>query len=151
VFTGWNQTSSVQTPSLQVRINAPTKLEADWERQYLIQIQSSYGLAQGSGWYTAGSFAKISVQPVIDFNNRTRMLFSGWTGDFSNPDANTTIQVESPKVINASWTTQYELTFNVKINGVPDSTIVALNIENHTYAVRNNNEMIKSLQRPTVP
>jgi hypothetical protein len=31
------------------------------------------------------------------------------------------------------------LTFNVKINGVPDSTIVALNIENHTYDVRNNN------------
>src|SRR5208282_2810643 len=138
VFTGWSEASSVQTPSLQIRINAPTKVEANWERQYLIQIQSPYGLAQGSGWYTAGSFAKISVQPEIDFNNRTRMLFTGWTGDFSNPDANTTVQVESPKLINATWTTQYELTFNIKINGVPDSTIVALNVENHTYDVNNN-------------
>jgi M6 family metalloprotease-like protein len=139
VFTGWNQYSSSQSPSLQIRINAPTRLEASWERQYLVQVQSSYGSVQGSGWYNAGSFAKISVQPEIDFNNRTRLLFSGWTGDFSNPDSNTTVQVQSPKVINASWTTQYELSFNVKINGVPDSSVVALNIENQTYHVRNNN------------
>jgi hypothetical protein len=133
VFIGWNQTSFAQATNLQIRINSPTKLQANWERQYLVQIQSSYGTPEGSGWYNAGSSAQISIKPEIDYPNRTRLIFSGWTGDYSTPSSQTTVQVNAPKNLLANWITQYKLTFQV--TGVPNSTVVTLNVDNRTYQV----------------
>ena len=83
VFVGWNSTSFAQSSNFQLHVNSPTRIQAFWKTQYLIRIASSYGAPEGSGWYDAGSIARISVQSQVNYNNQTRRIFAGWTGDFS--------------------------------------------------------------------
>ena len=71
VFTGWNSTSLGKNPSAQITVNSPTTLQAGWKTQYLISVQSSYGVPQGTGWYDTGSVVKVYVQREIDYPNST--------------------------------------------------------------------------------
>jgi M6 family metalloprotease-like protein len=137
VFIGWNGTAQGQGPQASFIVHSPNVVQANWKTQYLVQIQSSYGNPQGYGWYDAGSVARVSVQPEIDYTNQTRRMFDGWTGDYSGTNSTTTLQVNSPRVLVAKWTTQYQLTF--RVSGVPNSTYVKLNISNVTYDVSVNN------------
>jgi hypothetical protein len=60
----------------------------------------------------------------VDSGNRTRRIFSSWTGDYSSSNANVNLKVDAPKTLLAHWTTQYELKFRVQ--GIPNSTITKL-------------------------
>jgi hypothetical protein len=133
VFTGWNITTPAQAPSIQFRVNSPTRLQASWKVQYLIQITSQYGSPSGSGWYDADSVAQISIQPQLDYGNRTRVTFAGWTGDYSGANSNFTLTVIKPQSVTAQWTTQYQITF--KVNGLPNSTIITLNVGNASHQI----------------
>ena len=133
VFTGWNSTTLGKTPSAQITVNSPTTLQAGWKTQYLLSIQSSYGGAQGAGWYDAGSNVKIYVQREIDYSNSTRRVFAGWTGDYTGSASNATIPLNTRKTLTASWNTEYLITF--KVNGIPNSTIVKMNLNNVTYSL----------------
>jgi len=137
VFIGWNGTAQGQGPQASFIVNAASVVQANWKTQYFVQVQSSYGNPHGSGWYDAGSVAKVSVQPEIDYTNRTRRMFEGWTGDYSGTSGNATLQINSPRTLDAKWTSQYLLTF--RVSGIPNSTYVKLNINNVTYDVSVNN------------
>ena len=134
VFTGWNVTSVAQAPDFQFPVNSPTKLQAIWKLQYFIQAVSPYGAPQGSGWYDAGSVARLSIQPEVDYNNKTRRIFTGWTGDYSGTSANFTLTANKPMNVAAQWATQYQVTF--KVSGLPNSTSVTVNINNASYHLR---------------
>ena len=97
------------------------------------QIQSTYGSPQGSGWHDAGTALPISIQPEIDYNNKTRRIFTGWTGNYSGSAPSLTLNVDGPKSLTAHWITQYELTFHV--TGLPNSTYIKLNLNNATHAL----------------
>lgn len=131
VFLGWNGTAQGQGPQASFIVNAPSAVQAIWKTQYLVQVQSSYGSPQGSGWYDAGSVAQVTVQPEVDYGNRTRRMFEGWTGDYSGRSTNATLQVNSARTLIAKWTTQYLLTF--KVTGISNSTYVKLSLNNATY------------------
>ena len=131
VFTGWNSTTVGKNPSAQITVNSPTTLQAGWRTQYLISIQSSYGGPQGAGWYDAGSNVKIYIQREIDYPNSTRRIFAGWTGDYAGAASNATLHLNTPKTLNANWNTEYLITF--KVNGIPNSTVVQMNLNNVTY------------------
>lgn len=131
IFTGWNSTTLGQNPTAQITVNAPTAIRAGWKSQYLVNVQSQYGTALGSGWYDAGSSIPISVQPMIDYGNATRRMFQGWAGDTTSSSPNMTLRVNSPKVVNAQWSTQYRITF--KVNGVPNATILKLGLNSASY------------------
>ena len=118
LFTGWNSTQLGQTPTGQIVVNAPTILQAAWKTQYLVNVQSQYGAPHGTGWYDAGSTAYASVQPEIDYGNGTRRVFTNWAGDMSGSSSNTTLNVNSPKTIDAQWLTQYQITF--KVTGITE-------------------------------
>lgn len=131
LFAGWNSTQLGQTPTGQIAVNAPTILETTWKTQYLIKVQSPFGTPEGSGWYDVGSTTYASVPQEIDYGNGTRRVFSAWTGDLTGSDSNMSLSVNSPKSISAQWLTQYLVTF--KVTGIPNSTILKLNVNNAYY------------------
>ncbi len=133
VFTGWNGTSLAQAPTLQFPVNSPARLQALWKIQYLIQAVSSYGTPQGSGWHDAGSLAQVSIQPEIDYNNKTRRIFTGWAGDISDTSPNFNMTANKPTNVVAQWVTQYQITF--KVAGLPNSTYVTVNVNNQNYRI----------------
>jgi M6 family metalloprotease-like protein/uncharacterized repeat protein (TIGR02543 family) len=128
VFTGWNTTALAQAPSLQFIVNSPSRLQALWKVQYLIQISSPYGSPEGSGWHDAGSVVQFLIQPQIDYSNRTHRIFTGWTGDYSGTSTSFTLTADKPMNLSAHWTTQYQVAF--KVSGLPNSTYVTLNVNN---------------------
>jgi M6 family metalloprotease-like protein len=134
VFVGWNSTSFAQASNFRINVNSPMRIQAFWKMQYLIQVASSYGRPEGSGWYDAGSAAKISVQRQVNYSNQTRRTFASWTGDYSSSNPNSTIIANRPMTIVAQWTTQYQIVF--KVTGLPNSTYVTLNVngQNHQIA-----------------
>lgn len=131
VFTGWNSTSLGKNPTTQIMVNSPTILQASWKTQYLVNVQSQYGAPVGSGWYDAGSSVVVYVQPEVDYANATRRTFSGWTGDYAGASNNATLQANQPMNLAANWNTEYLLTF--RVNGVPNSTILKLGLDNAYY------------------
>jgi hypothetical protein len=135
VFTGWNSTQLGQTPTGQITVNAPTILQASWKTQYLINVQSPYGTPLGSGWYDAGTTTFASVPSEIDYGNGTRRIFANWTGDQSGTASNMTLNVSSPKTIDAQWSTQYLVTF--KVTGIPNATLLklGLNDQYHDFSI----------------
>ncbi len=137
LFTGWNSTSLGNTPTAQIMVNAPTALQAAWKTQYLVTLQTQYGTPSGSGWYDTGSNVQVSIQPEIEYGNRTRREFAGWAGDYSATGGNVTLHVDSPKTLVAKWMTQYELRF--KVTGISNSTFVKLALGNSTHDVSVNN------------
>ena len=131
IFTGWNSTALGHNPTAQIIVNAPTTLRAAWKTQYLVDVESLYGTTIGSGWYDAGTTAPASVQSEIDYANATRRVFARWTGDSAGSSPNTTLLVNSPKTLSAQWLTEYEITFKVK--GVPNATMLKLNVNSSYY------------------
>jgi M6 family metalloprotease-like protein len=136
VFTGWNTTFLGNAPGFQFKVTSPARLQALWKIQYLVQVVSPYGNPQGSGWHDEGSTVQVSIQPQVDFSNRTRRNFEGWTGDFSGTSTSLTVTVNRPMNLSAQWTTQYEVTF--KISGLPNSTYVTLNVNNASERIAAN-------------
>jgi M6 family metalloprotease-like protein len=126
MFAGWNGTAQGQGPTGKLVVSAPMAINAQWTTQYLVQVDSIYGNPQGAGWYDAGTNAQISIAPQVDQGNRTRRIFNGWSGDYSNVDPTFTLNVNAPKILSAKWVTQYQLTF--KVSGVPNSTVVDLKL-----------------------
>jgi hypothetical protein len=102
----------------------------------LIQAVSSYGTPQGSGWYDAGSLAQLSIQPEVDYNNKTRRIFTGWAGDVSGASTDFTLTANKPINVSAQWTTQYQITF--KVAGLPNSTYITVNVNNQNYQIAPN-------------
>jgi M6 family metalloprotease-like protein len=131
IFVGWSGAVNSQDPTTTLTVNAPSLIQAQWKTQYLVQVLSSYGNPQGSGWQDAGTYAQVSIQPQVDNGNRTRRVFRGWTGDYSGSGTNINLKVDSPKTLIAKWTTQYELKFLVQ--GIPNSTSTKLIINNGVY------------------
>ncbi|MGA8903515.1 MAG: M6 family metalloprotease domain-containing protein [Candidatus Bathyarchaeia archaeon] len=138
VFTGWNSTSLGNSATAQIYVNAPMTLQAAWKTQYLVTVNSEYGMPSGAGWYDVGSTVPVIVQGQVDYGNATRRTFAGWTGDYSGPSPSVTLQAYAPKTLTANWITEYLVTF--KVNGVSNSTILKLNLNNtyHDLSVNNN-------------
>jgi M6 family metalloprotease-like protein len=133
LFTGWNSTALGSNPSGQITVNAPIRILAVWQKQYLVTVNSEYGSALGSGWYNAGSSAQASVLPEIDYTNGTRRMFASWSGDYFGNASSIMLTVDAPKTLNAEWNTQYLVTFTV--SGLPAATTVKLTVNNDTYEV----------------
>ena len=147
IFTGWNSTSLGKNPTTQVMVNSPTILQASWKTQYLVNVLSQYATPLGSGWYDAGSSVGVYVQREVDYANATRRMFNGWTGDYAGASNNATLQANGPKNLTANWNTEYLLTF--RVSGVPNSTVLKLDMGNAFYDLSVNNNYQAWYQRGT--
>ena len=86
-------------------MDAPHLLKAVYSKEFLVEVSSPIGEAEGSGWYPAGSTATITVQPSLGF--WLKHVFTGWTGDYVGRDPTATITVNKPMRIIATWTVDY--------------------------------------------
>ncbi|MGA2790230.1 MAG: M6 family metalloprotease domain-containing protein [Candidatus Bathyarchaeia archaeon] len=147
IFAGWNATSLGNNPTAQVYVDSPTTLQASWETQYAVTIQSEYGTPLGSGWYDVGSTVPVFIQTQVDYGNGTRRSFASWTGDYTGTSPNVTLRVDTPKTLTANWNTEYLVIF--KVAGLSNSTIIKLNLNNEYHDLSMNSNFQTWYQRGT--
>ncbi|MCK4950077.1 MAG: hypothetical protein KAS60_08330, partial [Thermoplasmata archaeon] len=60
------------------------------------------GSPQGAGWHDAGTQATFSVtSPVTE--DGTEYAFTGWSGDSTESGKSSTVLMDGPKTVEASW------------------------------------------------
>ena len=118
VFAGWTGDATSSSPDSTIAMDAPRTVTASWRVQYLLTIVSVRGLPQGAGWYTASDAASFRVEAIVAGASGTQYVFAGWAGDSSSSSPASTIAMDGPKTITASWRTEHLLTI-VSTYGIP--------------------------------
>jgi hypothetical protein len=106
VFTGWKDgdTSTSRTVS-------KGSYTADYQKEYLLTINSASGNPVGGGWYKDGSTATFSVTDYIETSD-TKHYFTGWSGDYVGTSSSSSLVMNGPKTVTATWRNEYLLTVN---------------------------------------
>ncbi len=120
-FTGWS--NGMESLALNITLDKPTNISANWQRQYYLSLKSPYGTAYGSGWYAAGSSTNINLSQIY-FNqtNDSRLAFYSWSGVYNT--SNAIVVIDSPLNLTANFMRQYLVGFNptnsagMPVNGV---------------------------------
>ena len=104
---------------------------AGWTTQYYFTVNNGgYGTATGSGWYNSGTSAQaVILSNVVAGGAGTQYVFAAWTGNASGTGlASNSIIMNSPNTAIATWTTQYQLTFEVTPSGSGSTTPTGNNL-----------------------
>jgi len=129
VFIGWSD-GDKNNPKT-VYLNNDMNLTILYKLQYFLKVES-YGLNfNPSGWFDENSKVQISINPVIDYGNGTKILFSRWIGSINSSKASIEVLMDSPKTLMAEWKTQKKIFFTVE--GLPNGTKIELIINNQIY------------------
>jgi hypothetical protein len=106
-FTGWDSDSSNgyegNNTEYQIYISEDMVQEANWVRQYLVNVSSTEGgnVSTPSGWVDENTELELSTTGEQDYR------FVGWTGEgdgsYSGKDKNHTITVKAPTIQEANW------------------------------------------------
>jgi uncharacterized repeat protein (TIGR02543 family) len=102
-FTGWSGDYTGTSSMASLTMDGPKVVDANWRHEYLLTINSEYGEPEGAGWYDEGEMADVYVEPVQGF--LVRHIFDGWSGDLTDDDADSSVVMNSPKDITATWRT----------------------------------------------
>jgi hypothetical protein len=100
-FANWSGDYTGDAASASVPMNSPNTVHAEWSTEYLLTVVSEYGDAQGTGWYSSGSTATISVTSPVGVI--IRKAFNGWSGDFTGDNASSSVTMDQPKTVTAGW------------------------------------------------
>jgi len=132
VFLEWSD--GKKETSRSVTITKSETYTAKYMTEYELIVRSEYGMAQGAGWYDAQSEASFSVTapsiPESGFMGTlgARIVFDRWSGDSSAPTPTATIKMDGPKMVTATWKTDYTQPYIIlgAIAGVVILAILAL-------------------------
>jgi hypothetical protein len=107
VFQGWSidGQASQSGATLSVVMDGPHSVTAVYGQQYYLNVQTDQGVASGSGWYNAGSTAQIYVSTPISTSYGVSIVFNGWQGDIQSSSQSTTVLMDGPKNVIATWRT----------------------------------------------
>ncbi len=89
-------------------VSKPHDVFAVWEKYFYVNVVTSVGSASGSGWYLAGSTAKVEIdRPVHGF--LVEDVFRKWVDDAGREYRNATLilTVDRPITIYAVWDKDY--------------------------------------------
>lgn len=105
VFNRWvvNGMSASRSPTLQVRVEDDTEIVAVYSVSYFVRVQLFEELL--SGWYRFGEELPVTAREFINFENATRMVFTGWSDGVDQPARK--IVVNGPVDIEALYLRQY--------------------------------------------
>jgi hypothetical protein len=109
IFTGWSGDYTGNAASAAVAMSEPKTVTASWRTQYYLTVTSVYGSPTGTGWYDSGSTAAISIDELVE-ETGTKHYFEQWSGDHTGDAASASVIMNSPKTVNAEWSTDYLLT-----------------------------------------
>lgn len=96
-------------------VNTTVTLTFRYDPLFFLCVKSERGSPEGTGWYLAGSWARISISSPSEESGGTRYRFDKWTGTYLRESANNPVNLvymDSPKLIEAVWIPQYRLTVN---------------------------------------
>lgn len=124
-FASWDGNGNANP--LKLTIDSYADLEANYQSEYQLTIDSAYGGAKGAGWYAQGSNATFSVPSLIDLNNGTRRVFQQFKGDYNSTSNTGLLIMNSPKHVSTTWGTQFEV--KLQTLGAPANSTVALAID----------------------
>lgn len=106
LFTGWTgDLTGPENPS-QIVMDNPKTVEAHWQTQHYLTVQSEYGDPVGQGWYNENATGDFSVTSPSG-NDQVRQLFQAWSGDFTGASTSGSVTLDAPKTVTASWQIQY--------------------------------------------
>ncbi|MEM2754884.1 MAG: hypothetical protein QW563_03835 [Candidatus Methanomethylicia archaeon] len=101
-----------ENSTINVKVDSPIIIAALYELEFKVTVESQYGVANGSGWYSRGTAASISIDPIVTVAKGVREVFKGWSIDVNTP--RTSITVNQPLIIKAQWSEQYSVRFKFK-------------------------------------
>ena len=107
VFQGWSVDGqgTQSGSSLNLVMNAPHTVTALYGQQYYLNVQTSQGVASGSGWYDSGSTAQIYASTPVSTTYGVSFVFNGWQGDIQSSSQSTSVVMDGPKNVVATWRT----------------------------------------------
>jgi hypothetical protein len=105
VFQGWSVDGqgAQSGSSLSVAMNSPHSVTALYGQQYYLNVQTDQGVAYGSGWYDSGSTAQIYTSTPVSTTYGVSIVFNGWQGDIQSNSQSTSVLMDGPKNIIATW------------------------------------------------
>ena len=109
LFKGWSGDHTGADSLGSIVMNNPKNIAANWNTEHRLTVTSLYGNPQGEGWYVQGATASFSVTPQ-DLREKSRSIFSHWTGDYTGLEPSGSVIMEAPKEVTANWLTQHYLT-----------------------------------------
>ena len=124
VFEGWSGTGagSYSGPenSTVISISGNITESANWQLQYLVNVNSSYGAAKGSGWYNEGSLVNYAVDNATYYYNKTtRYIFQNWSNGNKSPSGS--VYADSPFNISATFIKEYYVNASSKYGSISGS------------------------------
>ena len=107
VFQGWSVDGQATQPAatLPVKMDSAHVVTAQYKQQYYLSVRTDQGIAYGEGWYDAGSTAQIYVSTPANPSYGVSFVFNGWQGDTQSSSQSTTVLMDKPKTVIASWRT----------------------------------------------
>jgi len=101
-YPGADGFSGVQ--NLLLLVNNSVNVTAKWKTQYYLDVQSSEGKVEGSGWYDLGRLVPISAKHAsVPAGLWSTMTFDRWTGDYEETKQNGRVLINKPKTVIAEW------------------------------------------------
>jgi len=129
VFQQWTiDNAPVLGNQVQVTMNNPHTLVAHYKTQYMFTVFSDYGIAQGTGWYDAGSSAAFSVTTEVDTSYGVKQVFERWTGDTQTTSANAAITMDSPHTVRAVWRTDSTVLYTTIALGIAAAFVLGIGL-----------------------
>jgi uncharacterized repeat protein (TIGR02543 family) len=110
-FTAWSGDATGSTLPLSITMDSNKTVTAGWQTQYLLTVTSNCGTTacgdpiqiNTDGWYDADDDATVTVTTPATVGDKT-YDFTAWTGDSTAATAATTVTMDAPKSITATWT-----------------------------------------------
>jgi len=93
--------------------SSDTTITFDYIPQYRLTIESTYGKAEGSGWFDKDYTARFSVSPVtIPIEGflgtlGAKYVFKGWVGELTVSSPSGETKMDFPKRVTAVWEADY--------------------------------------------
>ena len=130
VWTSSNGLSSQQSGSIV--ISGSGSISANYKTQFYVEVISTNGSVEGSGWYNMNELFYATIdKSIINETEDIRYIFSKWTGDGSGSTLiSDPILVNNSLSIIASWKKQYLFIFNQEGLPIEYDTTILINSEN---------------------
>lgn len=123
VFKVWFEKNSLISDDqrFSITVDRPRAIVAVWYTEYEVKVASERGMVTGSGWYSVGSTATVSINPTtIEGDSLFKYVFEGWKaeGNFVSTSLNYSFAVDKPVDLVASWRTEMNFVIVGLIVGV---------------------------------
>ena len=107
VFHGWSvDGQSVQSGiTLNLKMDGAHSASPIYRQQYYLKVVTDQGVAYGQGWYDEGATAQVYASTPISTTYGVSILFNGWQGDIQSNSKSTSVVMDKPKTVIASWRT----------------------------------------------